>query len=311
MAAHIDHDLLLRLARSPADAEGLEGINRDRHRILAGEQLQSPGELIELSLDLTPVGDPWAVSPRLDLQLRSDLASASLDTFLEIFRDHAHARIPGFRGEDGGTVVDLGANEGYYSLAMLRRNPDIRVLAVEALAEHVALLKANLFRSETTAMVIHAAVVAGADEAAQSGSATLQVYPHVGSITSFDMRAFPRPWVRPERIQTRRVPARSLETILDAAGIDEASLLKADLEGAEAAIFPDSVPVLRRFRRMVVECHGAAARDAVTAAAESAGFRLLHAEGRRSGDCYFERRPSSRAAGYSPAADTSPPPSSG
>lgn len=66
-----------------------------------------------------------------------------MDTVLEIFRDHAHALLPGFDGEMGGTVVDLGTNEGYYALRMKLLSPTIRVLAVEPITENAEVFWEN------------------------------------------------------------------------------------------------------------------------------------------------------------------------
>lgn len=338
MAAHTDFDYLHSLAVSSHDHNILERIRRDRDTLLSGGMLPESGERLSLSLwdpddaggTATPgqaapgmpgraaeaslravagaPGQPVAgVSGRalaptpkgiLRLTLRSDLAPASLDTFLEIFRDHAHARAEGFRPDDlggadgaggGPMVVDLGANEGFYTLRMKRRNPALRIVAVEAVAVNIDLLLENLGANGLHGVETLAAAVVD-PEGAREGVLELETYPHVGTIASRDLTGFPRPWIRPERIRTERVPAVSLSEVLRQYRIEEAALLKVDIEGSEVDALSAEPSELRRFERIVVECHGAAARERCAAPLDAAGFDLLVAEEKRSGDCYFRRR---------------------
>ncbi len=352
MAAHTDFDYLHSLAVTAHDHDVLERIRRDRETLLSGGTLPEPGERLSLSLwdpdaaaetasprratEASPradVGTPGPVfaegsvrdterEPELTarlpalgtlrLTLRSDLAPASLDTFLEIFRDLAHARVAGFRPEnlgggtgggiasgvgdgggtgvaDGAIVVDLGANEGFYALRMKRRNPALRIVAVEAVAVNIDLFLENRAANDLRGVEIMGAAVVD-PVGARQGEVVLETYPHVGTVASRELQAFPRPWIRPERIRTERVAAVSLSEVLQHYRIEEAALLKIDIEGSEADALSVEPAELRRFERIVVECHGAEARERCTALLDTAGFDLLCAEDKRSGDCYFRRR---------------------
>jgi FkbM family methyltransferase len=338
MAAHTDFDYLHSLAVSSHDHDTLERIRRDRETLLYGGTLPESGERLSLSLldpdaaartatpgqaapgmsgraaeaslradaaapRQTAAEVPWRAAPptpegTLRLTLRSDLAPASLDTLLEIFRDHAHARAEGFRPDDldgsdgagvGPMVVDLGANEGFYTLRMKRRNPALRIVAVEAVAVNIDLFRENLAANGLHGVETLCAAVVDPD-GAREGVLELETYPHVGTIASRDLTGFPRPWIRPERIRTERVPAVSLSEVLRRYRIEEAALLKVDIEGSEVDALSAEPSELRRFERIVVECHGKAARERCTAMLDAAGFDLLAAEEKRSGDCYFRRR---------------------
>jgi FkbM family methyltransferase len=323
MAAHLDFDYLHHLALSDADHRVLNRIEGDRARLLRHERLPEPGEYMELRL--RPPGGaehPAATAESsITLVFRSDLAPASLDTFIEIFRDGAHTSVGGFAefdrrfaGNDTHTVVDLGANEGYYTLFMKRLNPGLRVVGVEPLAENVDLFRRNVAANGLEnvtcieAAVTSAGRIRGGDAPVDTGTGRtqgtirLETYPHVGTVASTDIAAFPRPWIDPARVRPRRVDSITLQALLDEAGVGEADILKIDVEGSEVDVLsgaaeasagsgaPATADVLRRFRRIVVECHGTERREQVLAVLGRAGFVPVHIEGKRSGDVYAERR---------------------
>jgi FkbM family methyltransferase len=278
MAARTDFDFLLSIAYAEADRAVLERITADRERLLAGEWLPEPGERLELRL--LPEG-----SRPLTLDLRSDMAPASLDTLVELLRDGAHMKLAGFRGETGGTVLDIGANEGFYALLLKRHNPDTRLIAVEPLAEHVELIHRNVALNDIHGVEVHQTAVTASDEP----TVTLETYPSVGTVSSRALESFPRPWITPELIRRRTVPSVSLRALLDEAGVREAALLKIDTEGSETEILTGHREVLRRFARVVVECHGRESRRLCSDALANAGFDCLYAEPQETGDLYFER----------------------
>ncbi|NBB90392.1 MAG: FkbM family methyltransferase [Spirochaetes bacterium] len=323
MAAHLDFEYLHQLAVSDADHRALERIESDRQNLLRGRPLPAPGRYMELRLKAPKAAQRPAGSEHthITLILRSDLAPASLDTFLEIFRDRAHTSVAGFAGEDARTILDLGANEGYYTLLMKRFNPGLRIVAAEPLTENADLFRRNIESNGLDDVTcIEAAVTAPlritterttpgttATGSAQ-GTIGLDTYPYVGTVASTDISAFPRPWIDPARVRPRRVAAITLSALLDRARVAEADILKVDVEGSEVDILsgavetsavagtstvtgtPAAADVLRRFRRIVVECHGAEKRDQVLSVLERASFFPVHVEGKRSGDVYAERR---------------------
>ena len=324
MTAEADFAYLHTLAVDEDDHRLLDRIAVDRARILAGgppptddgrpvlklkvpdERRSWPGGPIDGRSNPTRPGasppesdrsDPITAGPRrtiisrpapsrtLLITLNPGLAPATVDTIVEIFRDRLHARLPGFRGEGGGTVVDLGANEGFYTLLLKRLNPGLRLVAAEPLEENYELFKANLEANGIEG--VEARRVAVTD---REGTVNLESYPGVGTVASTDMLAFPRPWIRREAVVRRTVSSTTLPALLERAGVAEAEILKLDVEGSETAILKAAGKTLRRFRRVVVECHGVAARRECRSILENSGFRLLWAEEKRSGDLYFDRR---------------------
>jgi FkbM family methyltransferase len=287
VAASVDLEFLHTLAVDAEDRRVLDRVAADRRTLLAGGVLPEPGEPLRLKLDIDEClhqgrlrrGHPGTP---LVLTLRSDLAPASLDTIIEIFRDGVHTRADGFR--EAETLVDLGANEGFYTLFMKRLNPGLRALAVEPVAENAALFRGNIAANGVDGVTLVQAAVTD-----RAGEVAIEVYPHVGSVASTDLKAFPRPWIDDTRIRRRVVPSSTLAGLMQLYGLEGADILKMDVEGSEDRICSTEPEVLRRFDRIVVECHGVEVRERCTAALKSAGFRVVREERKRSGEVYAVR----------------------
>jgi len=121
-------------------------------------------------------------------------------------------------------ILDCGANVGYASVYLLNHHDQARVIAIEPDPETVAVLRRNLAPYGSLAQVIHAGVWSHAtglrlsDEKYRDGQAwTRQVEPCLD--TQATMRAV------------------DIGSVMESRGIQRLSLLKVDIEGAEAIVF--------------------------------------------------------------------------
>jgi FkbM family methyltransferase len=127
---------------------------------------------------------------------------------------------------DPRVIVDLGANIGAATAFFLERFPSARVVAVEPDPTTYRKLAANVGRDSRVTLV-HAAVTGR-----PSTSAEL-----FASEASWDSRVVPEP-----SRGTVRVPAGTLEQILQRIGVDGFDILKIDVEGMEHQIFATPGP---------------------------------------------------------------------
>jgi FkbM family methyltransferase len=135
------------------------------------------------------------------------------------------------------TIVDLGAHVGLATLRLLAKRPDARVVAVEADPALIPRLRENL--AGLPVEIVHAAIGAGAGERDFYRS----------DISSWGNSLEKREWFQ----DAVRVPAITLEALLDAQGIETVDLLKVDIEGAEWDLFAAGPPP--RARSIVGEVH--------------------------------------------------------
>ncbi len=142
----------------------------------------------------------------------------------------------------GMTVVDVGANLGYYSVIALGGSaPDGRVVAFEPDPVNHALLRANLAPFGGRALVRREAVAAGA------GTGVLHRHP--------DNKGKHSLLASPELGAGLPVTTVSLDAILLALGVDRVDLVKLDIEGAEPLALAGMAATLARHRPVLfLEC---------------------------------------------------------
>ena len=124
-----------------------------------------------------------------------------------------------------GLIIDAGANVGYASIFFLSRFPDCRIVAVEPDPKNFATLKRNL-EPYADRVVLH-------NTGLWSHSAELVI----DSTPYRDGREWTRQVRECEKGESGDMKAISVEDIIKAAGYDRVSLLKIDIEGAEAKVF--------------------------------------------------------------------------
>jgi FkbM family methyltransferase len=162
------------------------------------------------------------------------------------------------RGWDFETVVDCGANVGMFlAFVVMKTGTGLRrYVGVEA--DRAAF---DMLELQATAAGI------------QSKSLLLQVaaWEHDGEV-SFDDRG-PSWGHRVSAGGSARVRAMTIESILDAAGLEQCDLLKLDIEGGERTVLPRIKSWGPRVRRVVTELHDGLDYAWFAAIAEGAGFR--------------------------------------
>lgn len=161
--------------------------------------------------------------------VREPLATAAYQTELD--------RLEAERG--GLTVIDVGANIGYFALAYLSRSRiDGNLLAIEPLPDNFSLLEANIRRNgfEDVADCYQFAV------GAESKSTTMQVSTHSNLATVVENQN------RSHLVDETDVTMRSLDGFLSERDIpfDAVDVLRMDVQGYEYEIFRGMSELLRR-----------------------------------------------------------------
>ena len=309
MGAVDRYEFLKARAEGPEDVRTIERIVEQRRSLMRGSSPKTAGEKARSGgrTYLHGAEEPHEEPLRLrifglDLLLSPSLAPSSIDTLVEVFRDRAHMRFPGFSGEelsaapgDVPTLLDIGANEGFYSLAMQQANPHLRIFAVEPNPQVYALLTENCRRNGNGIRPIHTAVTD------TSGTIELETYPHLSTMSSRRIEEMEQSWMDVRRIRRIQVPAVSLDQLMREEEIGRVDLLKIDVEGEEEALIEGarnpcgesdkrhSCSCLQRVDRLVLEWHSEELKERCISQLGSEGFELLHEEPHRFGDLYFGR----------------------
>lgn len=192
--------------------------------------------------------------------------------------------MPLFRHQE--VIVDIGANVGAFSALAHERNPNARIIAVEACAENIPVLRANVGEFAT---VIHAACCYYAGPIALANTCFEGGVNSGGSFVLTDPEA-QRPGLADYyRFDDRALPKITLEQIMEQHNLDRIDVLKLDCEGSEFSIL-EGTTSLDRIEQMVGEWHGVDRFDAMcTRIMRGAGFHLTVLSGGELGTFWLSR----------------------
>ncbi len=178
--------------------------------------------------------------------IRIEVPRRLLQTFKEIFMDECYMKGLGYPLREAPTVIDIGANAGYFSLFALSRFRGSRVFAFEPVPANFRLLKRQRELNPKADMTCVPKAVAG-----QAGELELAF----DSADAFSTSATVLGGASGQP-DTIRVAAITLRDIFAEHHIDRCDLLKLDCEGAEYGIlYGCSSEDLRRIRQIAMEVH--------------------------------------------------------
>ena len=147
--------------------------------------------------------------------------------------------------QPGMTFVDVGANDGYYTLFAARRvGASGRVVAVEPSSRERVNLKRNIARNRLDNVTVVPAALA-----AVCGVADLRLAQgvHAGHNT---LGKFAHDGVQADRLQ--RVDVATLDKVAADLGLESVDFIKIDVEGAEASVIGGAHCVLSTRRPMIL-----------------------------------------------------------
>ncbi len=189
------------------------------------------------------------------MRLRDDDPGISRDLLIDGIRERGATRLMERLLRGNMTVLECGANLGYYALLEATRlGPESRIYAFEPHPDNFALLRDNLALNGLAERV----AVFQAAVSSTTGTATLVVegssnFHHLGDFALRDPTA------------TRRitVPAVALDDFCTEQGIAQVDLIRMDVEGHEVEIIAGAERVIERSDDLVVflEIHTKLIRD--------------------------------------------------
>ncbi|UPY35788.1 FkbM family methyltransferase [Sediminicoccus sp. KRV36] len=172
----------------------------------------------------------------------------------------------------GGQMLDIGANIGIYTLrAATLVGRTGRVIAVEPGREALLALRANLALNDMPQVTILPVALA-----AEEGVAQLYHVPLGNDPQAFSLLP------QEGSVPSEQVVTRTLDSILEEAGVTRLDLIKMDVEGLELAVLRGGAQSIARLKPMIIfEINAAAALEAHGASQDafdwlvSAGY-LIH-----------------------------------
>ena len=172
-----------------------------------------------------------------------------LQTFKEIFMDECYMDGLELHVPDNSTIIDIGANAGFFTLFATSRFNDSRVLAYEPIPSNFKQLARNRRLNANCNIECFQKAVAG-----HSGTVEIMFDPDDSFTTSATI--FQKPNKHNQVIQ---VPSITLSDIFKEQSISKCNLLKMDCEGAEYdIIYSCPLECLSKIDQIAMEVHGGA-----------------------------------------------------
>jgi FkbM family methyltransferase len=169
-----------------------------------------------------------------------------VQTFKEIFMDECY--LAGLEKDisPGATIIDIGANAGYFTLFAADKFPRSQIFSFEPVPVNYIQLQRHRDLNKTRDIKCFPLAVAG-----QAGEITLSFDAHDSFTTSATM--FTQENTQEDSL---KVPCVSLQEIMDEHNIIKCDLLKMDCEGAEYDIlYNTSTGYLQRIDQIALEVH--------------------------------------------------------
>jgi FkbM family methyltransferase len=181
-------------------------------------------------------------TPRAAFPLACRPNTSDFDVFIEMFIEAEYAAIDDL--EDVGLIIDCGANVGYSAAYLLTRFPHAELIAVEPDAGNFEVMDQNLKPYGDRATALHAAIwsheakLVVVDNSYRDGRSWAIQVREAGPDEAFDAEGV------------------DIATLLARSGHERISILKMDIEGAEAVVFSaDYEAWLGAVDTLVIELH--------------------------------------------------------
>lgn len=261
MAKEIDFKWLADQAQDKSTKKWIEKINKWRKFTLENNDFIKSDKAFTLCLG------------KRKLFFRKESAFSSIEIYQEIFKENNHFLVPDFSGRDASIVLDVGANEGFYSLKIAENNSQPKIFCVEPNPYVFEILKENIKINN-----IDNAVLINKAASSSIGKINFEIIKQIAGIGGKNLRIANRPWLKDEFITNVTVNATTLDALFSEYDISHVDILKIDVEGMELEVLHGCRKNLEKVKKIVVERHSKELRDKVVSFLLSKNFKVVFEE---------------------------------
>jgi FkbM family methyltransferase len=221
---------------------------------------------------------------RWKIWLNEENSFYSLKTYTGIFKDRDHTKMTKFPAKSDLVIVDLGANEGFYTLKAREMAPKAKIIAVEPNPSAFRTLKRNVTSNKLRNIIIMNKAITS-----RIGKISFEIIKGQTSIGGLKVYEKYR---KRGKLKKIIVDSITLEKLCKLNNVKNMDLLKMDVEGSELDILKNSENILPCIKKVVVEYHEAQkTKKPVIAIMLRNGFRIALIDREKYyGNLYFIKR---------------------
>lgn len=179
--------------------------------------------------------------------LNDENVFGSLDVLQGIFKEREHTKLKSFLGEKDKIIVDLGANEGFYTLKLKQNSPKARIISVEPNPVAFKLLKKNVKENKLRNVTCLNAAVSS-----KNGKINFEIAK--GKTTVGGTRVFKK-YRRKYKVRKILVNSITLKKLCQMYNLQKIDLLKIDTEGGEVGVLKGGGKIWSKIKQVVIEYH--------------------------------------------------------
>ncbi len=199
---------------------------------------------IKVKLGLTKA-DPLIFETRNRIVI--EVPRRLLHEFKEIFMEGSYTRGLALTVPDRPTIIDIGANAGFFTFFAASRFPGAKIFSYEPVESNYRQLERNQALNSNVQVLCFQKAVYG-----YSGEIALSFDPRDSFTTTASVFGY-----SDSQLKTVQVPCVTLPEIFDKHQLKRCNLLKMDCEGSEFEILYNCpVSYLHRIDQMAMETHG-------------------------------------------------------
>lgn len=270
------------------DIKWLQDVARDRETI---DWLKKIFKWREYVLDKNEfINNSTSFSLQLgnySLHFNAASSFSAIEVYQEIFKEKSHFIAPGFSGQDDEVILDIGANQGFYTLKLKEINPECKIIALEPNPNEYRILQENIRGNNIGNVFLEEKAITPF-----CGTMSLEIIPQIGAIGGTTVKIPERPWIKDSFIKKVEVQTITLDMLLEKYNIDKVDILKIDVEGLEYEILRNCT-MLNRIKKIVLEYHNTEIRSRLIPFMKGCMFDLVyegHEKNAYYGDLYFINR---------------------
>lgn len=213
--------------------------------------------------------------------LKKNGASSIMDTYLEIFKDKHYTILPEFSGKNDKVILDVGANEGYYTLKMKENNSNLKIYAIEPNLNTFEILKKNIKVNKLkNVILINKAITT------KNSKINFQIIDEISPLSA--VKIAKKSWLDMRRIKNIIVPSITISKLCKIYKIKFIDILKINVEGSEFEVLKSSLNFLKNIKKIVIEYHSKNLRGKCAHLLKNNGFKLVkEIKNNNRGDIYF------------------------
>ncbi len=168
-----------------------------------------------------------------------------------------------------GSIIDIGASLGHYTAFLAKKNPKSKIISVEASPTNFNLLKSNCKLNNLNNIVLYNRAIFDKDD-------EIIEFFERKSLSAIHLQHLEALHIPLEQIKKETVRTMTIDRLIEMENLEDITLLKMDIEGAEVLALRGASSALKRkkIKNMIIEYHTPKNRILIEKMLKNLGYKI-------------------------------------